>query len=151
MNITLYRVACERNRVDKSQYVNGGFNLVGSLKNDTSVIDPVILIEKTNPTLYQYNMMYIYEFDRWYFINDIVSHTNDTWEIHAHCDVLFSWAYYIKSEKAIIDKSSEFDKSNLYLDDGSYVMDSRKYNKIVPFPNGLSENGTFILICAGGV
>ncbi len=151
MNITLYRVACEKNRVDKTPYIEQSYNLVGQLKNDTSVIDPVILIEKTNPTLYQYNMIYIHEFERWYFINDIISHTNETWEIHAHCDVLFSWQTYIKREQAIIDKSTEIGKSNLYLDDGSFVMDTRKYNKIKSFPNGLSENGTFVLICAGGV
>ena len=52
--------------------------------------------------------------------------------------------------RAVIDKSANSANANLYMDDGSYVMDSRKYNRVLPFPTGLSKDGTFILICAGG-
>ena len=57
----------------------------------------------------------------------------------------------ILNSECIIEKIENQSDSNLYFDDGSYVMDTRKYNEVIEFPNGLNENGSYILICAGGV
>jgi hypothetical protein len=95
--------------------------------------------------------MYIGEFNRYYYIDDIVNVNKNMWEIHAHTDVLYSFINDIRKSSAIIEKSETENNSNLYMNDGSFVMDSRKYNEIKRFPNGLNENRSYILICAGGV
>ena len=51
---------------------------------------------------------------------------------------------------AIIDKQQNEGHSNLYLNDGSYVIDSRSYNTILNFSGGFNNGGKFILITAGG-
>ena len=151
MQISLFTCTAENHRVDKSNYINNRFNLDGTLRNESSVIDPVILIEKTNPAKYHYNYMYIDEFKRWYYINDIISIRNDIWEIHAHVDVLYTWFADIGNMECIIDKTEDYGNANFYYDDGSFVMDSRNNIELKEFANGFNENGQYILICAGGI
>lgn len=150
MQINLFTCTAERNRVNKSNYISNRFNINGTLRNESSIIDPIILIEKTNPVSNYYNYMYIDEFKRWYFINDIVSIRNNIWEIHAHVDVLYTWGADIGNMEAVIDRCENPNDANLYYDDGSFVLDSRNNIEIKEFPNGFNENGSYILICAGG-
>ena len=150
MVVRLYACTAENNRVDKTDFLSSEFNMEGSLREESSVIDPVILIEKTNPAIQNYNYMYIPEFGRWYYINDIISVNTKLWEIHAHVDVLYTWGADIRKSKCIIDKTADATDANLYLDDGSFVMDSHKYNTVIPFTSGFDSSGSYVLICAGG-
>lgn len=150
MQISLFTCTAENERVDKTDYISNRFVMDGAFRNESSVVDPIILIEKTNPNEFYYNYMYIPDFKRWYYINDYKTVRNKLWEIHAHVDVLYTWRASIRECKAVIDKTQDGSLANLYMDDGSFVMDSRKYNKVIPFTTGLSTNGNFILICAGG-
>ena len=151
MEINLFTCTAETNRLDKNNFISNRFVLSGTMKNSTSVIDPVIIIEKTNPAKYGYNYMYIPEFNRWYFINDIITISDTVWEIHAHVDVLYSWIGDIKTTECIAEKIEDFYGGNVYYDDGSFITDCRKDIQVIEFPSGLNENGSYILICAGGV
>lgn len=151
MQISLFTCNAEYNRVNKGAFLNNRFSINGSLRNESSVIDPVILIEKTNPAKYNYNYMYIEEFNRWYFINDIISIRNNVWEIHAHVDVLYTWYADIGNMECIIDKVENANAANMYFDDGAFVLDCRRDVELKEFPNGFNENGAYILICAGGI
>lgn len=150
MQIDLFVCTAERNRVNKSDYLSNRFTMNGTIKNPTSAMNVIIEVEKSNPVKYGYNYMYISEFNRYYFIDDIKNVSNDRWVISASVDVLHSFRTDILQTTAIIDKVENEFSANLYLDDGSFVMDSRKYNDIKEFPSGLNENGSYILICAGG-
>lgn len=150
MQINLFTCTAERNRVNKSDYISNRFVLEGSFRSATSALNIEIDIEKTNPLLYNYNYMYIEEFGRYYFIDEIISLRTNIWTIKATVDVLMSFKKDILEASVIIDKAENEFISNLYLDDGSFVMDSRKYNEVKEFPSGLNENGSYILICAGG-
>lgn len=150
MQIDLFTCNAERNRVNKSSFISNRFTMNGTIKDITSAMDVVIEIEKTNPVKYNYNYMFISEFNRYYFIDDIKLLGNNRWLISGSVDVLYSFMNDILNTTTIIDKSENEENSNLYLDDGSFVMDSRKYNEVKEFPNGLNENGSYILICAGG-
>lgn len=151
--ITLMRCTAEPQRVNKSGYIHGTWTCEGSVKEQTSILRPSILIEKnTPPQDNDYNYLKISAFGgRYYFIEDIEVAYNGMWLITAKCDVLFSHRTDILNSKCILDKTEELKKSNLYFDDGSFIMDSRKYNKVMQFPYGLPQEGYNILICAGGV
>lgn len=151
MQISLFTCNAERNRVNKTRYLSNRFVLEGVLRKSTSALNIEIDVEKTNPLIYKYNYMYIEEFGRWYFIDDISSIRNKLWTISASVDVLMSFKEDILQSMVIADKIENELQANLYLDDGSFVMDSRKYNEIKEFPSGLNDNGQYILICAGGV
>ena len=150
MQINLFTCNAERNRINKSDHISNRFVLEGSFRKATSALNIEVDVEKTNPLTYKYNYMYIEEFGRYYFIDEIVSVRNGLWTIMATVDVLMSFRKDILESSVIIDKAEDEDISNLYLDDGSFVMDSRKYNEVKEFPSGLNENGSYILICAGG-
>lgn len=151
MQIKLLRYVGERERINKIERFTNEYILQGSLKDESSVIDPVILIEKsTPPTETYYNYMYIPKFKRYYFINDITVINANMWQIKGHVDVLYTYCNDILMNKVIIEKTESSADANVYLNDGSFVMDSHKYNQVKKFPNGLSSNGYNILICAGG-
>lgn len=150
MQINLFTCNAERNKINKSNNINNRFVLDGAFRKSTSALNIEVDVEKTNPLIYKYNYMYIEEFGRYYFIDEIVSIRNGLWTIMATVDVLMSFKKDILESNVIIDKAEDEDISNLYLDDGSFVMDSRKYNEVKEFPSGLNENGSYILICAGG-
>lgn len=151
MQIDLFTCTAERNRVNKNAFLANRFTMDGTIKHQTSAMNVVIEIEKTNPVIYNYNYMYIAEFKRFYFIDEITNVSNKRWIIRASVDVLFSFKNDILNMECVIDKIENENTANLYLDDGSFVMDARKYNEIKEFPSGLNENGSYILICAGGV
>lgn len=146
MVIDLYINSSENNRVSK--VLSGKFELTGTLRGETNVINPEILIEHTNPT--GYNYAYIPEFNRYYFINEFTSVRNGLWRVRLTVDVLETYKKQIKQMPAIIDKQQNKGNSNLYLNDGSYVIDSRSYNTILNFSGGFNNGGEFILITAGG-
>ena len=150
MRIYLYTCNSEYNRINKKEYLTNEFQIEGILKEESSVIDPQILIEKTNPAKYNYNYMYIPDFNRWYYIQNIEHLRNKLWKITAHVDVLYTWGASIKSSKCILERTQNDKNANLYLNDGSFVLDSRKYLLTLPFENGLEDDGELVLICAGG-
>lgn len=150
MQINLFTCNAERNRVNKGEYLQNRFVMDGAFRRSTSAMNIEIDVEKSNPVIYKYNYMYIESFNRYYFIDEIISVRNNLWTIKATVDVLMSFKNDILSASVIVDKVENELVANLYLDDGSFVMDSRKYNEIKEFPSGLNENGEYILICAGG-
>lgn len=150
MKISFYKCSAENKRVDKTSYLTGLSTLDGVIRDETNVIDPTIVIESTDFPFYLYNYCYIYLFKRYYYIKEIKSIRTNIWEISAHCDVLYTWKADLANQLAIIDKTANLNDANTYIDDGTFVMDSRKNVKVIPFPTPLNEEGNYILICAGG-
>lgn len=150
MKITFYKCSAENKRVDKTNYLTGLYTIEGSFRDSSDVIDPVVTIEHDDFAFQLYNYCYIYKFKRYYYITEIKSIRTGLWQISLHCDVLYTWRAELANELAILEKSSNLGDSNPYLDDGTFVMDSRKNVKVVPFPTPLNEEGNYILICAGG-
>ena len=151
MKIRLMAYSGKRNKINKAGNFYNEWVTSGTLRENTSFLHPVIVIEKpTAPMKNSYNYMYIPEFKRYYYINDIVSVRNNLWEIHADVDVLFSNYTDIYESKAILAKAQDVSLSNMYINDGSFVMDSHKFDQVIEYPSGLSDNGYNILICAGG-
>lgn len=84
------------------------------LKRDTSILRPVLLINSAQD-IYTYNYMYISEFGRYYFIDDIRSVNNNMWEISAHVDVLETYKSQILANTAVVKRQAAL--YNTYLND----------------------------------
>lgn len=144
MEIQLCVNNSEVNKINK--ILSDSISLQGTLKDETSITNPEILIEIENPS--GFNYAHIPEFNRYYFINDIISVGNNLWRISMHVDVLESFKNEILSQNCIIEKSTlGFD---LYLPDENLITQVKTKTDIVNFPNGLLDTGEFILITAGG-
>lgn len=142
--IILQRNDSEKNRVTKT--ITNLLTVSGELKSETSIIDPVILIECDLTALSKCNYMSIPTFGRAYFINNIRSIRDRLVEFSCHVDVLSSFASEIKSNSAIIRRQEN--NWNLYLNDGSFKIYQNPNVLTRPFPSGFSAQ-EFILAVAG--
>ena len=147
MEIKLYKNLSENNVIGKT--LTQIKSVEANLKNDVSIINPTFILYYTDNIL-QSNYCFIPKFNRYYFIDEIVPITGDRCIVKCRVDVLESFKEDIKSLTVILDKSQSIYKSNKYLDDGSFVVENKDFNTIYNFPNGFNDEGTFILICAGG-
>lgn len=144
--ISLFKTNSENNRVVKT--LTDEKQLSGELRNQTSVLNPSIRIESAD-NISTYNYAYISEFSRYYYITDIVSVRTNCWVISLRCDVLMSYKDEIQGLNVILDNTQETGLSN-YLSSPNWVSLVKTKTDIKAFPSGLSEQGEFILITAGG-
>lgn len=93
--ITFGTTSSPKNALTKTY--TSSVSLTGNLKDDTSVVDPIIVVNASLSTLAGCNYMYIATFGRYYFITDIVSKSANLVEVHGHCDVLKSFASDIRA------------------------------------------------------
>ena len=147
MEIKLYKNLSENNVIGKT--LTQIKSVEANLKNDVSIINPTLVLAYTANILNS-NYCFIPKFNRYYFIDEIVPITGDRCIVKCRVDVLESFKEDIKSLTVILDKAQSIYKSNKYLDDGSFIVENKDFNTIHNFPNGFNEEGTFILICAGG-
>lgn len=147
MDIILYECQSPNNYITKTLY--NQIELTGSLRAESSIINPIIMIEYGN--LSKYNYMYIPDFKRFYYIQNIVSIRTNLWRLECHVDVLNTYRSEILEHQAIIQKQSNNNISNMYFDDGDFIVENKQYIHIHNFPDGLDETGEYILITAGYV
>lgn len=122
------------------------FTLSGVLKEESSIVDPVILIEKDNPI--EANYAYIAEFNRYYYIKDITSVRNGLWRITMHTDVLKTFSEGILNSPCIVAKSSS--RFNLYLNDSDYKCLQDDIIMTKTFTSGFNlANSTFVAAILG--
>ena len=144
-SVILQKNISPKNQLTKS--ITTVLSLTGTLKEGTSIVDPVILVSGGMSQLYNCNYMTIEAFGRSYFITDIKSVRNNLIEISAHCDVISSFAAQIRANSAIIHKQEN--DWNLYLNDGSFKVYQNPNVLTRPFPSGFSSM-EFVLAVAGG-
>lgn len=145
MTINFYLNQSEKNRLDKT--LTSAFDLNGELKEDCSIIDPVIKIAADVSSMASVNYMYIPSFSRYYFINNVISINNDICEVHAHVDVLSTYKDEIRAQRAIVSRQEK--KWNLYLNDGVFKTYQNPYIITKAFSSGFTSQH-FILTIAGG-
>lgn len=142
--VVLQRNDSEPNRIAKT--VSDIMSISGTLKNRTSIIDPVIIIECDLTDVTECNYMTIDLFNRKYFVNNITSVNSQLVEFSCHVDVLSTFADSIKSNSAIIKKQENL--WNLYLNDGSFKVYQNPNVLTRPFPSGFTTQ-EFVLAVAG--
>lgn len=142
MRIILYQNTSPANMVNKSPTQVGV--LEGILRAPTSIINPVISIEYTNPT--GFNYIYIQEFGRYYFVNGMSIESDKLIVLSAHVDVLKTYASAIPNFNAVVKRNEN--KFNLYLDDGIFKAYQNTKHKVIQFPYGFTEY-SYILALAG--
>lgn len=155
MDLILYNNLSETNKLNKT--IVKIIKLEGVLREPSSLINPSIIIE-LNPNnfksyvvddnkrlvvfngtkitwesfIYDYiisaNYVYIPDFNRYYFIEDIVSIRNNLWRINMHVDVLMSYKNAILNTSAFISRNE-----NIYNDDIVDELRDFEYPKSVEY------------------
>ena len=102
-SIKLYQNKAEANRVDKTNYITLVKEVLGVLRESTSIIDFSVVLELD--TFPNFNYVYIEIFNRYYFVSDIVSVNKNIWEVSLSCDVLMSYKDAINSCTGFVDRN----------------------------------------------
>lgn len=141
MEIKLYKTKSERIRIKK--VLENELNLNGSLKDQSSIITPVFVLE-TNPI--GYNYCYIPAFGRYYYITNIIAIRKHLFQLQLKCDVLMTYQTEIYSLQALIDR--EENPGTSYVD-GDFIIDARPLHEKLKFTNPFTEEN-YVLVALKG-
>lgn len=144
MNIKFMYNDSSNNVIGKN--ITQKFEMQGTIKDDCSIINPVITVQGNLSNFVGVNYAKITLFDRYYFVNDIVSRGADLVQISMHVDVLESFKDELYECEGIVN--SQESKYNLYLDDGSFRAYQNPIITTKKFPSGFTSE-SFVLSVAG--
>lgn len=144
-DILLMTNTSPKNYLDKN--VTTLATVTGVLRDGSDIINPVIEIEYgASPATVNY--LYIGEFGRYYYVNDITSTKNGLWAFSCSSDPLMSFKTQIRGCTGILRRAQSPSAYNVMLDDGSF----RAYNDPIvitkEFPSGFSTR-EYVLAVAG--
>lgn len=144
MEIILYYNNSEKIKLDKELTQIG--TIEGRLFQNTSITKPSIMFD-LDTAVFSANYLYIPQFNRYYFITDVVNVSANKWQIQARVDVLTSFKSAIRENTAIIERQEN--EYNLYLDDKyyrAYQNEDVQYKKF----SGSLPSDKYILVVNGG-
>ena len=142
MNILLYKTTNANNDLNKT--ISDKVELVGALREASSVIAPSILIQ-SNPI--GYNYAYIPEFGRYYYIKNITAFRKGAYIVDLKCDVLMSFREEILNMSGIVSRLTDGDDyANRDVKTKCLETHRRLDFPETPF----TRNGSYILISKGG-
>ena len=146
MQITLYNNTKLLNRLERT--FSSPVTITGSLRDPMNVINPDIYVEYNSAYLTK-NYAYLPDFNRYYYFRNPPSVDGKRMMLHLHADALYNYRDLILKSDCIAERSSS--NYNLYLDDDA-IMKSSSYDyfsRSLPY-EFTPDNGSYILICAGG-
>lgn len=142
MNILLYKTTNANNDLNKT--ISDKVELVGALREASSIIAPSILIQ-SNPI--GYNYAYIPEFGRYYYIKNITAFRKGAYIVDLKCDVLMSFREEILHMSGIVSRLTNGDEyANRDIKTKCLETHRRLDFPETPF----TRNGSYILISKGG-
>ena len=142
MQIVLYRNTAEKERLDKTAYLEEVANLTGTMRAPSSVVSPIILMELSlsnlgevtdgdgldvadadggeliagaNDMLIDFNYCYIPELRRYYYVSNIAIANSKLYAVSLSVDVLMSYKDEILRLSAFITRN-EFEFSDMLVD-----------------------------------
>ena len=146
MTVTLYTCTSENERLDKSSYLSGGTSFSFEFKDQSSVMNPSIIIG-TSTNISGLNYAYIDTFGRYYYITEVIVLRADLYMLKLHADVLMTYRSQIRSCNAVCRRQEN--AYNLYLDDPEFKIYNNKRIEIRNFSSGFTKALNYILTVAG--
>ena len=126
IKIVLYKNRADNRKLNKSSKLSKIKTLDAHLKDDTSIIEPTLVCSLlSHAKLRECNYLYIPDFDRYYFINNIIEKTGRVFEIACHIDVLQTYKDDIKAITALILRQENV--YHPYIEDGELLVRNDRY------------------------
>lgn len=144
MNVTLYKVSDPNNKLIKT--LGTGTDVSAAAYDPQSVEQPQLLLSTANS---DYNYAYISDFGKYYFIGEPILNNDGILVYPLTLDPLMTYADDILNLDAVIQRQAE--NFNEYINDGTFIPDTREFIQCVNFSTGFNDTGELILITAGGV
>lgn len=166
MELVLYQNSAEKNRVNKAGYLSLMIRLDGYMREITSIVNPSITIELNSKSaesvvlnnelvvssaedlivvvrskIFASNYVYIPEFNRYYFIDDIEVINNRLWRIYCSVDALMSFKDEILELNCLINRQ-EWLTDGLIVDSKFPVSSIKLIDEYIPEDVELREGET---------
>lgn len=117
MQVVFYNNSSGNEHVTKSLTEVSTFDV--ELKDSCSVQNPVLLL---SGAYLNTNYCHIADFGRYYYIDDITQIRRNLWQYTLRCDVLMSFAEQIKSNVAILKRTSDKNYINMEIPDDKQIV-----------------------------
>ena len=145
MTISTYTCTADEHVLDKSGYLTISSSAVSAIiKDDTNMINPTLIV--SNSIGNDFNYVYISEFNRYYYVRDIV-HSQQRYYIELEVDPLYSFKSEIDELTVIANRSSSY--YNTYQDDNTIPFLANRHVATQPFPAGFTGNSWILAVCGG--
>lgn len=121
VTVKLYKMTTSKNRLNKGSYLSTALSYTGTLREETDVLNPSILIEDTSVNhdeILKQNYAYISEFKRYYFIERISVVNETLLRINLRVDVLYSFMSDIELQTGFFERLND----SLYVKE---ILDER--------------------------
>ena len=132
MTIYLYQMIQERNRIKKN--ISGGAKFEGTIRADSDVVNPSVMIEASANTVCGYNYAYIPDFKRYYFINNVNAYRTGLSIVSCTVDVLTSFQTTITGSNCIISRSSRTGDAMFNLPDERFPVKQSETSHVIAYP-----------------
>ena len=140
MELKLYNLKCEQNRINKINFIvaAAGLNRAsGTLREPTSIVNPIIRLEIDEIYVKVFcgsvNYVLIEEFERFYFVEDIIIISNKIIELHLHIDVLMSHRFSLYEQECILERCEDENYINKLLVDNNIPIAETCTVKVIDF------------------
>ncbi len=150
MTLTLMVNSSPQNYVNKK--TSNKFEVTGTLRQPTSITDPVIELQ-IQPGISPggYNYAYIDEFQRYYYVTDWITNSNNLWECHMHVDVLSSfWNRGLRQSPCVALRSTN--KKQYDLPDAQMLFTADTLYSCFEFPKrpfSSTPERPYVMVVAG--
>lgn len=155
MNIRLYNISDNPNKVKKSASKSGGI-LIDDVRfkdaDSLNVLTPTLLLNINNDIseCIKFNYVYIPKTTRFYYITNI-STVGGLIAIDCKVDVLMSWSNDILKSSQYISRTESNDYNNRYIVDNLLPITSRHNTYIEPFGDSVyDETCTYCILETAG-
>lgn len=145
VTIDLYKLSCEDNRIDKTDFLGAATSVSGTIRGDLDSYSPEISVQQT---LIGYNYAHISFNNKWYFITDINHLRTGLSVLYLRCDPLYTYKDHILQLPVVAARAAD------RLRQSPYIVDSKlqfaAYKQIRTFNLGsFTGASSKILITAG--
>lgn len=132
MIIKPYNNTAEPNRLDKRTFLTEYPQFEGTLRDDTSIINPIIEVERNDiQDIININYIYIDAFKRYYFVTDIIVTNMGLWEIHLKVDVLMSFRTKLILLDGFVERCEDEIHWNKFLPDSEVPTQNNEIVDVV--------------------
>lgn len=120
MTITFYSYTGEPNVVNKTPYLKLSKISYSNVyfKEENSILNPILELQFDTSTfattLSKCNYVLIYDINRYYFITEFVSVSENIWRLHLEIDVLMTYKDTIYEQTGIIGRQEHLYNANLF-------------------------------------
>jgi len=143
MEIKLYNTTSSNNTINKELSDEATYEV--QFRGEADVLNPEILLKEGERT--SKNYAYIPDFERFYFVKDIIAQRNNLSRLILEVDVLESFKDEILACKGVVSKHLGH---NPYYNGGDYPSEVRKTHDIYDSDVTLEFEENIILVTIGG-